>query len=184
MIDMRKILVWAAAAMLAAGEKLWPYHFDGYWRDVGTLDSFWEANIDLTNTDPQLDLYDTSWPIWTALPQRPPAKFVHNDSSRRGVAIESIVSNGCIISGELNHAVVGSSCRIHSNAKVDYSVLAPRVTIGRGARVSRCIIDTGVDIPAGMIIGEDTALDAKRFRRTDKGVTLVTREMMEKLGIK
>lgn len=151
-----------------------------YWRDVGTIDSFWEANVDLTNTDPQLNLYDPMWPIWTAQPQLPPAKFVHNDFERCGRAIESIVANGCIISGELNHAVLGSSCRVHSKAKVSWSVLSPRVIVGHGARVSRCIIDTGVRIPDGMVIGEDPDFDAKHFRRSDKGVILVTREMMAK----
>ena len=152
-----------------------------YWRDVGTVDSYWEANIDLTATEPALNLYDQDWPIWTYQAQLPMAKFVHNEPNRRGIAVESTVSGGCIISGELNRSVLFSACRVHSQAKVDWSVMLPEVTVGRGARLSKCVIDHGVSIPDGMVIGEDAADDARRFRRTDSGVTLVTRQMIEKL---
>ena len=152
-----------------------------YWRDAGTVDAYWEANIDLTATVPALNLYDPSWPVWTYQQQLPPAKFVHNQIDRHGVAIESNVSGGCIISGELNRSLLFSSCRVHSYAKVNWSVLLPDVDIGRGARLNRCIVDHGVSIPPGMVIGEDPAEDARRFRRTDNGITLVTRQMLDRL---
>ncbi len=153
-----------------------------YWRDVGTVDAYWEANIDLTATDPALNLYDRNWPVWTYQAQLPPAKFVHNQMDRHGIAIESTVAGGCIVSGELNRSLIFSACRVHSFAKVNWSVLLPDVDVGRGARLNRCIIDHGVKIPAGMVIGEDPVEDARRFRRTDNGVTLVTRQMIERLG--
>jgi glucose-1-phosphate adenylyltransferase len=157
-------------------------HKTPYWRDVGTVDAYWEANIDLTATDPALNLYDRGWPIWTHQQQLPPAKFVHNQPGRRGVAIESTVSGGCIISGELNRSLLFSICRIHSYARVDQSVLLPEVDIGRHARLTRCIIDHGCRIPEGLVIGEDPVEDARRFRRTEHGITLVTRQMLERLA--
>jgi glucose-1-phosphate adenylyltransferase len=157
-------------------------HKTPYWRDVGTIDAYWEANIDLTATDPALNLYDRGWPIWTHQQQLPPAKFVHNQPGRRGVAIESTVSGGCIISGELNRSLLFSICRVHSYSRVDQSVLLPEVDVGRHARLTRCIIDHGCRIPEGMVIGEDPAEDARRFRRSANGVTLVTRQMLERLA--
>ena len=154
---------------------------EDYWRDAGTVDAYWEANVDLTATDPALNLYDKNWPIWTYQAQLPPAKFVHNQIDRHGIAIESTVSGGCIISGEMNRSLLFSSCRVHSYAKVNWSVLLPEVDIGRGARLSRCIVDHAVRIPAGMVIGEDPHDDARRFRRTDNGVTLVTQQMIDRL---
>ena len=154
---------------------------EDYWRDAGTVDAYWEANVDLTATDPALNLYDKNWPIWTYQAQLPPAKFVHNQIDRHGIAIESTVSGGCIISGEMNRSLLFSSCRVHSYAKVNWSVLLPKVDIGRGARLSRCIVDHAVRIPAGMVIGEDPHDDARRFRRTDNGVTLVTQQMIDRL---
>ena len=154
---------------------------EDYWRDAGTVDAYWEANVDLTATDPALNLYDKNWPIWTYQAQLPPAKFVHNQIDRHGIAIESTVSGGCIISGEMNRSLLFSSCRVHSYAKVNWSVLLPEVDIGRGARLSRCIVDRAVRIPAGMVIGEDPHDDARRFRRTDNGVTLVTQQMIDRL---
>ena len=121
------------------------------------------------------------WPIWTAQPQLPPAKFVHNEGDRRGIAIESIVTNGCLISGELYHAILGSDTRVHSHAKVHWTVLSPRVVVGAGAYLNRCIVDSGVVIPNGMVIGVNAEEDAKHFRRSPNGVTLVTREMMQAL---
>jgi glucose-1-phosphate adenylyltransferase len=154
---------------------------EDYWRDAGTVDAYWEANVDLTATDPALNLYDKNWPIWTYQAQLPPAKFVHDQIDRHGIAIESTVSGGCIISGEMNRSLLFSSCRVHSYAKVNWSVLLPKVDIGRGARLSRCIVDHAVRIPAGMVIGEDPHEDARRFRRTDNGVTLVTQQMIDRL---
>ncbi len=153
-----------------------------YWRDVGTIDAYWDANIDLTATEPQLDLYDTRWPIWTYQAQLPPAKFVHNQVGRCGMAIESMVSGGCIISGRTLRSLLFSSVRVHSYAQVEWSVLLPEVEVGRGARLQRVVADRGCTIPDGMVIGEDPADDARRFVRTDSGITLVTRAMLERLG--
>ena len=152
-----------------------------YWRDVGTIDSYWDANIDLTATDPLLNLYDTRWPIWTHQPQLAPAKFVHNQDDRRGMAIESLVSGGCIVSGNVHRSVLFSTVRVHSHSVVSWSVLLPAVQIGRRARVTRCVVDRGCIIPDGMVIGEDVALDMQRFYRSENGITLVTREMLDKL---
>ena len=155
---------------------------EDYWRDAGTVDAYWEANVDLTATDPALNLYDRNWPIWTYQQQLPPAKFVHNQIDRHGIAMESTVAGGCIISGEMNRSLLFSACRVHSYAKVNWSVLLPEVDVGRGARLSRCIIDHGVIIPSGMVIGEDPVEDARRFRRTDNGITLVTQQMLNRLS--
>lgn len=152
-----------------------------YWRDVGTIDAYWDANIDLTATDPKLNLYDTRWPIWTFQSQLPPAKFVHNQPDRRGMAIESLVSGGCIVSGLVEHSVLFSSVRVHSHSVVSWSVLLPGAQIGRGARLMRTVIDRGVVIPDGLVIGEDPVLDAERFVRSENGITLVTRTMIDKM---
>ncbi len=153
-----------------------------YWRDVGTIDAYWDANIDLTATDPLLNLYDTNWPIWTYQPQLPPAKFVHNQEDRRGLAIESMVSGGCIVSGAVFRSILFSQVRVHSHSSVNWSVLLPGVEIGRHARVSRAVIDRDCRIPDGMVIGEDAAADAARFYRTDSGISLVTRDMLRELA--
>ena len=153
-----------------------------YWRDVGTIDAYWDANIDLTATDPLLNVYDTRWPIWTYQSQLPPAKFVHNQADRRGMAIESVVSGGCIVSGSVHRSVLFSSVRVHSYSTVSWSVLLPGVQIGRHARVHRAVLDRDCVIPDGMVIGEDAAADAERFVRSDGGITLVTREMLDRLG--
>ena len=152
-----------------------------YWRDVGTIDAYWDANIDLTATDPQLNLYDTRWPIWTYQAQLPPAKFVHNQADRRGMAIESVVSGGCIVSGMVERSVLFSSVRVHSYANVAWSVLLPGVQVGRRARLTRVVVDRGCFIPDDIVIGEDVEQDAKRFYRSENGITLVTREMLDKL---
>ena len=152
-----------------------------YWRDVGTIDAYWDANIDLTATDPQLNLYDTTWPIWTYQPQLPPAKFVHNQDDRRGMAIETLVSGGCIVSGSVFRSVLFSQVRVHSFAQVNWTVALPGVQIGRGARVHRAVIDRDCLIPDGMVIGEDAEADAARFYRTESGITLVTRAMLRNL---
>lgn len=157
-------------------------HEEPYWRDVGTIDAYWDANIDLTATDPLLNLYDDRWPIWTYQPQLPPAKFVHNEDTRRGVAIESLVSGGCIVSGHVERSLMFSGVRVHSYAHVNWSVLLPNVQVGRGARISRAVVDRGCIIPDGLVIGEDAALDAARFLRTTSGITLVTRQMLLNLS--
>jgi glucose-1-phosphate adenylyltransferase len=152
-----------------------------YWRDVGTIDAYWDANIDLTATDPLLNLYDKRWPIWTYQEQLPPAKFVHNQDERRGMAVESLVSGGCIVSGSVTRTVLFSSVRVHSHAVVAWSVLLPGAQIGRGARLTRVVVDRACVIPDGMVIGEDAELDAERFHRSENGITLVTRDMLAKL---
>ena len=152
-----------------------------YWRDVGTIDAYWDANIDLTATDPLLNLYDTRWPVWTYQAQLPPAKFVHDQPDRRGTAIESLVSGGCIISGTVHRSVLFSSVRVHSHSVVSWAVLLPEVQVGRGARLTRVVVDRGCVIPDGMVIGEDPALDTQRFYRSDNGITLVTVSMLAKL---
>ncbi|MBK7262019.1 MAG: glucose-1-phosphate adenylyltransferase [Rubrivivax sp.] len=149
-----------------------------YWRDVGTIDAYWDANIDLTATDPMLNLYDTHWPVWTYQPQLPPAKFVHNADDRRGMAVESLVSGGCIVSGSALRSVLFSQVRVHSYSSVNWSVLLPGVEVGRGARLTRVVADRGCHIPDGMVIGEDPVADAARFDRSESGVTLVTRDML------
>jgi glucose-1-phosphate adenylyltransferase len=149
-----------------------------YWRDVGTIDAYWEANIDLTATSPELNMYDTEWPIWTYQEQLPPAKFVHNEPDRRGMAIESIVSGGCIISGSLFRSLLFSKCRVHSYSTVKWSVLLPRVTVGRHVRLDRVVVERGCVLPDGLVVGEDPELDARRFYRTDKGVVLITPAML------
>jgi glucose-1-phosphate adenylyltransferase len=153
-----------------------------YWRDVGTIDAYWDANIDLTATVPMLNLYDRQWPIWTYQAQLPPAKFVHNQDDRRGVAIESTVSGGCIVSGHVFRSVLFSSVRVHSHAEVNWSVLLPNVAVGYGARLTRVIVDRGCSIPDGLVIGEDAALDAQRFHRSASGITLVTAAMLSKIA--
>ena len=153
-----------------------------YWRDVGTIDAYWEANIDLTATDPELNLYDRHWPVWTHQEQLPPAKFVHNQKDRCGMAIESTVSGGCIVSGHVFRSVLFSSVRIHSYAKVNWSVLLPGVQVGRGARLNRVIVDRGCTIPDGLVIGEDAELDSQRFHRSANGITLVTASMLARIS--
>ena len=153
-----------------------------YWRDVGTIDAYWDANIDLTATVPLLDLYDKRWPIWTYQSQLPPAKFVHNQDDRRGLAIESLVSGGCIVSGAVFRSVLFSSVRVHSYSSVNWSVLLPDVQVGRRVRLTRVIVDRGCMIPDGLVIGEDPVEDARRFNRSEQGITLVTRAMLARLA--
>ena len=152
-----------------------------YWRDVGTIDAYWDANIDLTATDPRLNLYDTNWPIWTYQQQLPPAKFVHNEPDRRGMAIESLVSGGCIVSGSVFRTVLFSQVRVHSYSQVHWSVLLPGVQVGRHARLNRVVVDRDCIIPDHLVIGEDPVADAARFFRTESGITLVTRDMLRQL---
>ncbi len=154
-----------------------------YWRDVGTIDAYWEANIDLTAVEPMLDMYDKTWPILTYQEQLPPAKFVFNQEGRRGMAVDSLVSGGCIISGAtVERSLLFSKCRVNSYCKLQEAVLLPEVSVGRYARLTRVVIDRGCSVPEGMVIGEDPAEDARRFERTDKGITLITQEMLDRLG--
>ena len=153
-----------------------------YWRDVGTLDAFWEANLDFTHVTPQLDLYDESWPVWTYHEQRPAAKFVFDDSERRGMAVDSLVSAGCIVSGgTVRRSLLLPNVRVNSYSVVEDSVILPGVDVGRGARLRRTVVATGTKIPEGLVVGEDPAADAARFHRTDGGVTLVTASMLDAL---
>jgi glucose-1-phosphate adenylyltransferase len=150
-----------------------------YWRDVGTVEAFWEANIELTDVSPPLNLYDEDWPIWTYQVQLPPAKFVFDDEGRRGMAVDSMVSGGCIISGALvRHSLLFSNVKVNSYAKVQDSVVLPDVDIGRHSRVTKAVVDRGCHIPPGTVIGEDRAEDEERFFVTENGVVLVTPEML------
>jgi len=151
-----------------------------YWRDVGTLDAYWEANMELLDITPELDLYDNEWPILTDQPQLPSAKFVHNTDDRRGMAVDSIVSGGCIISGaKLNRALLFSNVKIRSYAYIEQTVVMPHVNVGRNARIYRAIIDRGCEIPEHMVIGENHDEDRRRgFRVTDRGIVLVTPDML------
>jgi len=153
-----------------------------YWRDVGTVDAYWEANIDLTDVVPQLDLYDRSWPLWTYAEILPPAKFVHDVDGRRGSAVSSLVSGDCIVSGSrIQRSLLFTGVRANSYSVLEEAVVLPQCQIGRGARLRRVILDRGVIIPAGLVVGEDAALDAARFRRTANGVSLITQAMLDKL---
>jgi glucose-1-phosphate adenylyltransferase len=154
-----------------------------YWRDVGTVDAYWEANIDLTDIVPDLDLFDQDWPIWTYAEVVPPAKFVHDEAGRRGEAVSSLVSGGCIISGAAVHrSLLFTGVHVHSYASLNGAVLLPQVDVGRGARLTDVVVDRGVRIPAGLVVGEDPQADAARFRRTERGICLITAPMIARLG--
>ena len=156
------------------------FEAEAYWRDVGTLDAYWQANIDLTDVIPALDLYDSDWPIWTYGEVTPPAKFVHDVDGRRGQAVSSLVSGGCIVSGaSLRRSLLFTRVRMHSFASIENTVVLPDVEIGRGARLRNVIVDRGVRIPDGLVVGEDPVADAERFRRTEQGVTLITQAMLD-----
>ncbi|WP_229428506.1 glucose-1-phosphate adenylyltransferase [Microvirga pudoricolor] len=153
-----------------------------YWRDVGTVDAFWEANIDLTDFVPALDLYDKDWPIWTYGEITPPAKFIHDEEGRRGMATSSLVSGGCIISGAgIDKSLLFTGVRAHSYSRLTHTVALPYVTIHRKAQLSRVVIDRGVVIPEGLVVGEDPEEDARRFRRTANGICLITQPMIDRL---
>jgi glucose-1-phosphate adenylyltransferase len=153
-----------------------------YWRDVGTLDAYWEANIDLTDVVPALDLYDRNWPIWSYAEITPPAKFVHDVEGRRGIGVSSLVSGGCIVSGStLRHSLLFTGVHLHSYGHVENAVVLPYVEIGRHARLTNVIVDAEVKIPEGLIVGEDPEADAARFRRTANGICLITQPMIDRL---
>ncbi|HST76105.1 MAG TPA: glucose-1-phosphate adenylyltransferase [Acetobacteraceae bacterium] len=156
---------------------------EAYWRDAGTLDAYWEANIDLTDVVPALDLFDRDWPIWTYAEITPPAKFVHDVDGRRGAAISSLVSGGCIVSGaSLRRTLLFTGVHAHSYARIENAVILPDVDIGQGARLTNVVVDKGVRIPPGLVVGEDPELDLTRFRRTAKGICLITQPMIERLS--
>ncbi len=157
-----------------------------YWRDVGTLDSFWEANMELVSPEPQLNLYDKDWPIWTYQEQLPPAKFIFDDDDRRGMAVDSTVSGGCIISGStIRKSLLFSSVHTHSYSVIEESVLLRGSDIGEHCKLRRVIVDSECQVPAGLTIGYDRDQDiANGFRVTDKGITLVTKEMLAALAKK
>jgi len=150
-----------------------------YWRDVGTIDSYWDANMDLCNIDPELNLYDRKWPIWTYQTQLPPAKFIFDDKDRRGEAIDSLISAGCIISGaKVKRSIIFYATTIGSYSSVKDSVVLPKVTIGENCSIRRAIIDKGCIIPDGTIIGEDSQHDAEKYHISKNGIVLVTKEML------
>ncbi|MBL8275969.1 MAG: glucose-1-phosphate adenylyltransferase [Pelomonas sp.] len=153
-----------------------------YWRDVGTLDAFWAANLDLASISPELDIYDTDWPIWTYQRQLPPAKFIPDHNGMHGMTVNTIVSAGCIVSGShVVQSVLFNNVRIRSFCNIHQSVLLPGVSVGRHCRLTKTIVDRACDIPDGLVVGEDPALDAARFERTDNGVVLITRQMLARL---
>lgn len=161
-----------------------PPYSQPYWRDVGTVDAYWSANLDLATTTPELNMYDRDWPIWTYQEQLPPAKFVHSDNEggRVGQAIDSLVSGGCIISGAtVRNSVLFSNVLVRSFSDINRTVVLPDVQINRHCRISNAVIDRRCRIPEGMVIGEDPELDAKRFYRSENGVVLVTRRMLAAL---
>ncbi len=153
-----------------------------YWRDVGTIDAYYDANLELVHVRPELNIYDEDWPIWTYQVQQPPAKFVLDEDGRRGMAINSMVSGGCIISGAVvRESLLFSNVRVEERSTIQRSVILPNAEIGRGCLINAAIIDEGCDIPDGMRIGTDRDGDAQRFHVTDKGVVLVTQDMLRAL---
>ncbi|APZ54787.1 glucose-1-phosphate adenylyltransferase [Salipiger abyssi] len=152
-----------------------------YWRDVGTIDAFWKANIDLTDFTPDLDLWDTDWPIWTYSELLPPAKFIHDEEDRRGSAVSSLVTGGCIISGtEIRESLLSTMCHTNSYASLYRAVALPYVYVSRHARLKNVVINRGVHIPEGLVVGEDPEEDAKWFRVSPGGVTLITQRMLDR----
>ena len=150
-----------------------------YWRDVGTVDAYWEANLDLTRVVPDLNLYDEDWPIWTYQEQRPPAKFVFNADERRGEALDSLVSGGCIVSGSrVNRSLLFTNVHVHSYCNIEDSVILPDVDIGRNCVIRHAVIDSHCRLPPGFTVGIDPQADRQRFHVTEKGVTLVVPEML------
>ena len=154
-----------------------------YWRDVGTIDAYWEANIDLTDVIPELDLYETDWPIWTYAEINPPAKFVHDVEGRRGYAVSSLISGDCIISGaSLRRSLLFTGVRVNSYSHLEEAVILPECQIARNVRLRKVVLDRGVVLPEGLVVGEDPEEDARRFRRSDKGVCLITQPMIDRLS--
>jgi glucose-1-phosphate adenylyltransferase len=153
-----------------------------YWRDVGTVDAFWAANLDLAGPLPELNLYDRDWPVWTYQEQLPPAKFVPDEHGRQGETANVLVSGGCIVSGSaIRESVLFSNVRVESNCTISQAVVLPGCTIGRNSRLRKVVIDRGCQIPEGTVIGEDEHADAQRFHRSSGGVVLVTEDMLGRL---
>jgi len=153
-----------------------------YWRDVGTVDAYWEASMDLTTVDPALNLYDMDWPIFTHQRQLPPAKFVHSDPHRNGLALASVVSAGCIVSGAtVQQSLLSSGVVVHSHAFLSEAVVLPEADIGGHSRLRKVVVDRGCHIPRGLVVGEDPEEDARRFFRTPNGVTLISQRMLDLL---
>jgi glucose-1-phosphate adenylyltransferase len=154
-----------------------------YWRDVGNVDAFFEANMELLSHNPDLNIYDRQWPIWTYQAQQPPAKFVLDEDGRRGMAVNSMVAGGCIISGSyVRWSLLSNDVRIEEASVIDSSVLLPGVTVGRHCKITRSILDEGCVIPDGLQIGQDLGLDAQRFFVTKRGVVLVTQDMLRQMA--
>jgi glucose-1-phosphate adenylyltransferase len=150
-----------------------------YWRDVGTIDAYYEANLELVHVKPELNIYDEEWPIWTYQVQLPPAKFVLDEDSRRGMAINSVVSGGCIVSGAVvRNSLLFSNVRIDERSKIERAVILPNVHVGKGCVIQGAVIDEGCDIPEGTTIGVDATADRERFNVTERGVVLVTADML------
>lgn len=150
-----------------------------YWRDVGTVDAYWQANIDLTEFVAPLDMYDTTWPIWSYAPLLAPAKFIHDEEGRRGSALQSLVAGGCIVSGtDIRNSILFERCRTHSYAEIEHSVLLPDVDVAEEAKLKNCVVDSHVKIPKGLSIGTDAEADERWFRRTQQGTVLVTADMI------
>ncbi|HYN27817.1 MAG TPA: sugar phosphate nucleotidyltransferase, partial [Burkholderiales bacterium] len=151
-----------------------------YWKDVGTVDAYWEANMDLTRVTPDLNMYDTEWPIWTHQEQLPPAKFVFDDDDgRRGMAVDSVVSGGCIISGaKIARSLLFSNVRVHSYSSIEDSVILPDVEVHRSVRLKRVVVEKRCTLPEGLAVGFDRAEDRKRFYVSERGITLITPEML------
>ncbi|MEH2921891.1 glucose-1-phosphate adenylyltransferase [Samsonia erythrinae] len=153
-----------------------------YWRDVGTLEAYWRANLDLASVTPQLDVYDQDWPIRSAMESLPPAKFVQDRSGSHGMTMNSLVSGGCIVSGSVvTHSVLFPRVRVNSFCNIDSTVILPDVNVGRSCRLRRCVIDRACQLPEGMVIGENAEEDSRRFYRSEDGIVLVTRAMLENL---
>jgi glucose-1-phosphate adenylyltransferase len=176
-------------ALLAEGCRLRAHNFRAscvnmarglpYWRDVGTVDAFWQANLELTHVTPDLNLYDREWPIWTYQEQLPPAKFVFDDEHRRGIAPDSLVASGCIVSGTVvRRSLLSTNVKVDDAAQIEDSVLLPNVQVGEGAVLRRAVVDKYCRIPPGLVVGIDGQADRRRFHVTDGGVTLITPEML------
>jgi glucose-1-phosphate adenylyltransferase len=158
---------------------------EAYWRDVGTLDAYWAANIDLTHAVPALDLYDRDWPIWTHAEITPPAKVIREAAGQRGEVIDSILSGGCIVAGaRVQQSLLFTGARVHAGAQLDQAVVLPGVEVAPSSRLRRVIVDRGVRIPEGLVVGADPDWDAQRFRRSDTGVCLITQRMVDQLTAK
>jgi glucose-1-phosphate adenylyltransferase len=150
-----------------------------YWKDVGTVDAYWEANMDLTHVTPDLNMYDTEWPIWTHQEQLPPAKFVFDDEGRRGMAVDSLVSGGCIISGaKIARSLLFSKVHVHSYSSIEDSVILPDVEVHRSVRLKRVVVEKSCTLPEGLAVGFDPAEDRKRFYVSERGITLITPEAL------